>query len=235
MNSRSSIPNYSSNNNIIINNSKYGLENNKPITNLNMVFKFKTILNDEGKSKVNKIVKIDAHKLMRDSNPNKNMNSMHAQNEFSYTSGIKKENNNPTVIINNNFVEQNKSNCVDSLINTRAITTIEKKEMTINNYNSIHKASNTRRNNESESYNSKNQKVLNFNSTLRQGNSISKNKLKSASKFNENIETIKYSVNNLKDNINPSINNPKSKSKSKSKGKINPVGMLLSSGKISQS
>lgn len=149
------------NNNIIINN-KYEAPH-KPITNLNMIFKFKTILNEEANEKINKSVKIDAKKIIR--NPSTNYIS-------------------------------------DS-----------------GNLNQI-------------------KKKLNFNSTLRSGNSTAKSKGKNiANNHNnnkdnanntieiKNFDTLKYSINQLKDLLNPNFQRNNSKSKSRSKGKLGNLGV----------
>ena len=109
--SQTSISNY--NNNIIINN-KYESEVSKPVTNLNVIFKFKTILNDELNNK-NKEVKIDPKNLINNYNLNdvkktsnsKEKNSSKKKNDSENLN--KKSNNFNSTIKNGNSTSKNKA------------------------------------------------------------------------------------------------------------------------------
>jgi len=114
------------NNNIIISNNYEAAENKndqKTITNLNMIFKFKTILNEEVNSKREKIFKIDAKNLR------KNSALKNKENEKNNFNTYNQHNN------NNNHKEQSKkkyiNNDIDPLksgnINLTSRSTIIKK------------------------------------------------------------------------------------------------------------
>lgn len=174
------------NNNIIINN-KYETSE-KPITNLNMIFKFKTILNEETNAKNNKIVKIDAKKIIRNPSANKNIKNNTGNVNNEKTSSVFFNSNN----INNNTIN-------------------------VNNYNS----------NSGNLIQKQNNLVMN--SSIKNGVSNSKSKQKNLKNNTNNIEyknfdSLKYSINQLKDYLNPSCLGNDSKSKSKSKGKISSLG-----------
>lgn len=208
--SQNSINNY--NNNIIINN-KYEVGNSKPITNLNMIFKFKTILNDDINPKPNKIIKIDAKKIVKNSSNNKNKHSNIQGEKTTCNSGTNLINNNSNLIVNN--IANQDSIMKGSTINPNFHSITDKKEI-ISNYNT--NGSTNRAKNDCDL---NNKKITSLNYTLKSGNSTSKNNIKST-KLNEfqNLETIKYSINHLKEYLNPQKNNnARNNSKSKSKGK----------------
>ncbi len=185
------------NNNIIINN-KFESDNTKPITNLNMIFQFKTILNDEVNSRKNKIVKIDAKKVIRNSSINKNKN-LRIQNLNNNPGNI-----NPNETIFNNYKSHN------SILNL-----LENKNSNIDSHKTINVINNTFKKKNNVDLNNQNKKVLNMNSTLKSGNSISKSKIISAkvNEYNNNFDSLKYSINQLKDFLNQNHNNSKSKKK----------------------
>jgi len=243
-NSDGSITNFN-NNNIIINNKYEAPEASKPITNLNMIFKFKTILNDEANSKNNKIVKIDAKKVTRNTSANKTKNTSNASlNDKNSNSKINQLNNN----INNNSTNLNNVNNIynSNVLKNSIINLMENKDLNNNNQsknnntintnnsnfnNTIKKKIDSNINNNCINNNNQNKKVLNMNSTLKTGNSTSKNKIKD-SKANDNaklFDPLKYSISQLKDYLNLQSNNNadkknSSKSKSKSKSKVGNMG-----------
>lgn len=199
------------NNNIIINN-KFESDNSKPITSLNMIFKFKTILNEEVNSKKNKIIKVDAKKVIKNSSTNKNTNN----NEKNIK---KQEDINSKETLFNNHKSQN------SILNL-----VGSKGYNMDTHNTINVYNNTLKKKNDTDVSNQNKKVLNMNSTLKSGNSTSKSKVKSSkvSEFNNNFDALKYSINQLKDFLNPqNQTNPQNrKSKSRSKGKVSNKGLI---------
>jgi len=196
------------NNNIIINN-KYESDSSKPITNLNMIFKFKTILNDELNSKKNKIIKVDAKEVIRNKSINKNKTSSNQMNNDKNLNNT--GNPNPK-----DYHFNHKSN--NSIWNF-----LNKEESNIESQKTINVNNTLKKKNDPEISN-QNKKILNMNSTLKSGNSISKSKVKS-SKINEynKFDALKYSLNQLKDFFNTQKQtNPKSRSK----GKVSNMGNI---------
>jgi len=175
------------NNNIIINN-KFEAQQEKPITNLNMILKFKTIVNGEASAKNNTIIKIDAKKIIRNSSSGKAIKIGSNYNKEKSASINFNSTNNGSNSKNNNTININNTNT---------------------NYNNL----------------IQNKKAsLYLNSTLKQGNSTSKSKAKNVCNTNnldcKNFDTLKYSINQLKDYLNPNFHKNSSKSNSKSKGKM---------------
>jgi hypothetical protein len=174
-----------------------------------MIFKFKTILNDEVNSKKNKIIKVDAKKVLRNKSINKNKTSSNQMNIDKNLNNI--GNPNPK----ESHFNHKSNNSILNLLNNKE-SNIECLK-TINVNNTLKKKNDTEISNQ-------NKKILNMNSTSKSGNSISKSKVKS-SKINEynNFDALKYSINQLKDFFNPqNQTNPKSRSK----GKVSNMGNI---------
>jgi len=204
-NSQNSINNFNTNN-IIINN-KFNSEVSKPITNLNMIFKFKTILNEDVNVKINKK---DPTKIMR--NPSNNKNNKKEKNE------INKIIDNKRIIDSKDYNSQTKSN--------------EKKELIYQNNNFDNKIKNNHnsaKNMYDHDLNNYNQNIFSVNSTLKSGHYTSKN-VSQSSKLNilKNFDPLKFSINQLQDLLSSQNNNENqksnNKSSSKSKGKVGNLG-----------
>lgn len=198
------------NNNVMINN-KHESETTKQITNLNMIFKFKTILNDEVNSKKNKIIKVDAKKVIRNNSINKSKNS----------------NNNEK---NSNILGNTNSN--DGVFNIyKSQNSIHNKVSNVENHNAINVNNNTLKKKNDTDIVNKNKKISNMNSTLKSGNSTSKSKVKSSrinNEYKSNFDALKYSIYQLKDFLNPQnqTNYKIKNSKSRSKGKVSNMGVF---------
>lgn len=179
-----------------------------------MIFKFKTILNDEANSKKNKIIKVDAKKVVRNSSINK-YNNTGNQNSNNNNAG----NTNSNEGLFNNYKSQN------SILNL-----IEKKGNNFDSHNTINVNNNALKKKIDTDVSNQNKKILNMNSTLKSGNSTSKSKIKSTkvTEYKSNFDALKYSIHQLKDYLNPQnqTNPHRKQSKSRSKGKVSNMGII---------